>query len=101
MDIGRLRLKESDRVASTIAMLKELGIQAEANKNTLYISPGQLTGGTIHSQNDHRIAMSAAIAATVANGPITILNAECVSKSYPQFWEVYKALGGNYEQHIR
>ena len=100
-DIGRLRLKESDRVASTIAMLKELGVQAEVNDNTLYISPGQLTGGTIHSQNDHRIAMSAAIAATVANGPVTILNAECVSKSYPQFWEVYKALGGNYEQHIR
>ncbi len=100
-EISRLRLKESDRVASTIAMLAALGICAEADNNTLKIYPGIIRGGTVHSENDHRIAMSAAIAATVADGPVTICGAECVSKSYPRFWEVYKALGGNYEQHIR
>lgn len=100
-NIARLRLKESDRVASTIAMLAALGIHAEADSNTLKIYPGVIHGGTVHSENDHRIAMSAAIAATVADGPVTICGAECVSKSYPRFWEVYKALGGNYEQHIR
>ncbi len=100
-DIARLRLKESDRVTSTIAMLAALGIKAEADDNTLRVFPGTFTGGTVNAQNDHRIAMSAAIAATIADGPVTILSAECVSKSYPQFWEVYKALGGNYEQHLR
>ena len=100
-DIARLRLKESDRVASTIAMLAAFGIYAEADNNTLKVYPGSFTGGTVHSENDHRIAMSAAIAATIANNPVTLLGAECVSKSYPRFWEVYKALGGNYEQHIR
>lgn len=100
-DIARLRLKESDRVSSTIAMLAALGIRAEADSNTLTVFPGTFTGGTVRSENDHRIAMSAAIAATIANEPVTILDAECVSKSYPQFWEVYKALGGNYEQHLR
>jgi 3-phosphoshikimate 1-carboxyvinyltransferase len=100
-NIARLRLKESDRVASTIAMLSAMGIHAEADDNTLTVHPGAFTGATIHSENDHRIAMSAAIAATAAEGPVTIIGAECVAKSYPKFWEVYKALGGNYEQHIR
>ncbi|MBE6982692.1 MAG: 3-phosphoshikimate 1-carboxyvinyltransferase [Ruminococcaceae bacterium] len=100
-DITRLRLKESDRVASTIAMLNAFGIEAVANENTLIVFPGKFYGCTINSQNDHRIAMSAAIAATIADGPVTILGAQCVSKSYPAFWEVYKSLGGSYEQHIR
>jgi 3-phosphoshikimate 1-carboxyvinyltransferase len=99
--IGRLRLKESDRVASTVAMLRAFGVQAEADENTLTVQPGRFKGCTVQSENDHRIAMAAAIAATVADGPVTILNAQCVSKSYPAFWDVYKQLGGNYEQHIR
>ncbi len=99
--IGRLRLKESDRVASTIAMLSAFGVQAEADNDTLTVYPGQFHGCTVQSEKDHRIAMAAAIAATVADGPVTILDAQCVSKSYPVFWDVYKRLGGNYEQHIR
>lgn len=100
-DISRLRLKESDRVASTISLLSAMGVRATATEDTLQVYPGHFSGSTVQTQNDHRIAMSAAIAATVADGPVTVLNAECVSKSYPQFWEVYKALGGNYEQHLR
>ena len=46
-------------------------------------------------------SMAAAIAATAADGPVTILGAECVAKSYPAFWQEYKKLGGKYEQHIR
>ena len=60
-----------------------------------------LTGGTVDAVNDHRIAMSAAIAATACREPVTILGAQCVEKSYPQFWEEYARLGGNYEQHLR
>ena len=100
-DIRRLRMKESDRVASVMAMLKSLGARAEADDNTLTVFPSGFTGGVVDSFNDHRIAMSAAIAATVCTGPVTVLGAECVSKSYPGFWEEYRRLGGNYEQHVR
>ena len=100
-DIRRLRLKESDRVASVIAMLEGLGGKAEAGENTLTVYGTGLTGGTVDSANDHRIAMSAAIAATVCIAPVTILGAECVNKSYPRFFEEYRRLGGKYEQHLR
>ena len=100
-NIARLRLKESDRVESVIAMLEGLGGKAEADENTLRVSGTGLTGGTVDAKNDHRIAMSAAIAATVCREPVTILGAECVSKSYPQFFEEYKHLGGSYEQYLR
>ena len=100
-DIRRLRMKESDRVASVIAMLKSLGGRADADENTLTVFPSRLTGGVVDSFNDHRIAMSAAIAATACTGPVTVLGAECVSKSYPSFWEEYRRLGGQYEQYVR
>ena len=100
-DIARLRLKESDRVASICNMLNALGANAFADENTLTVKPGEYHSCTIDAVNDHRIAMSAAIAATIADGPVTVLGAECVSKSYPAFWQVYEELGGKYEQHIR
>ena len=59
------------------------------------------TSGTVDATGDHRIAMAAGIAATVCTGPVTIIHAEEVQKSYPRFWEEYRRLGGNYEQHLR
>lgn len=100
-DIQRLRLKESDRVASTIAMITGLGGKAEATEDTLTVWGTGLTGGTVDSVNDHRIAMATAIAATVCKDNVTILDARCVGKSYPHFWEEYARLGGIYEQYIR
>ena len=100
-DIARLRLKESDRIASTIAMLEALGGQAEASQDTLTVFPARLQGGMVDSVNDHRIAMAAAIAATACTGDVVILGAECVEKSYPNFWTEYRRLGGNYEQYLR
>ncbi len=99
--IGRLRLKESDRVASTINLLTNLGGQAEATENTLTVYGTGLLGGTVDAVNDHRIAMAAAIAATVCQEDVTILGAQCVQKSYPKFWEEYARLGGSYEQYLR
>ena len=96
-NIRRLRLKESDRVQTVMNMLQAFGIQTESDENTLTVHPGTFQGCTVDSANDHRIAMSAGIAATIANGPVTILNAQCVAKSYPTFWEVYRQLGGTYE----
>ena len=100
-NIRRLRLKESDRVASVIAMLEALGGHAEAGDNTLHIFGTGLVGGTVDSVNDHRIAMSAAIAAIRCTEPVTILGAQCVQKSYPKFFDEYRRLGGRYEQYLR
>lgn len=100
-DIQRLRLKESDRVASVIAMITALGGKAKADESTLTVYGTGLHGGIVDSCNDHRIAMSAAIAATVCSNPVTILGAQSVSKSYPRFWEEYRRLGGYYEQYLR
>ena len=100
-NIARLRLKESDRVESVKEMILALGGTAEADENTLTVLGTGLRGGTVDARNDHRIAMSAAIAATACSGEVTILGAQCVEKSYPQFWEIYKELGGSYEQYLR
>ena len=100
-NIQRLRIKESDRVASTIALIHGLGGSASATQDTLTICGTGLTGGTVDAMNDHRIAMSAAIAATVCKKPVILLGAECVKKSYPKFWEEFSRLGGHYEQYLR
>ncbi len=99
--IRRLRLKESDRVESVIRMIENLGGKAEADENTLTVYGTGLKGGTVDSMNDHRIAMSAAIASIVCTDPVTILDAQCVSKSYPHFWDEFSRLGGKYEQYLR
>ena len=91
----RLRIKESDRLETTAAMLSALGGQVTVHPDGLEIHPvDRLHGGTIDSAGDHRIAMSAAIAATRADGEVCIRGAECVEKSYPAFWDDYIALGG-------
>ena len=100
-DIRRLRAKESDRVESVKNMLSALGIQSASDENTLTVYPGRFQGGTVDSCNDHRIAMAAAIAATMASRPVTVLGAQCVKKSYPSFWEAYQKLGGKYELYLR
>ena len=100
-DIARLRLKESDRVATIVDLLTSLGGKAEATENTLTVYGIGLIGGTVRSHSDHRIAMSAAIAATVCKETVTILGAECVKKSYPRFLEEYTNLGGMYEKQLR
>ena len=94
----RLRLKESDRLATVTKMLTALGGQVEEGPDWLAI-PGTrfLKGGTVDGANDHRIVMAAAIAATRCTGPVTILGAEAVNKSYPRFWEEYKRLGGEFD----
>lgn len=96
-NIRRLRLKESDRVESVIQLLTALGGKAEATDDTLTVFPTGYLGGRVDSAGDHRIAMATAMAATVCQQPVTILGAEAVNKSYPQFWEEYRRLGGKHE----
>ena len=94
---ARLRTKESDRLSTVAAMLTALGGFVEELPDALIVHGGQpLTGGTVDGANDHRIVMAAAIAATACCAPVTILGAEAVSKSYPDFWEEYQRLGGDF-----
>ena len=97
-DCGRLRLKESDRLETTTRELTALGARVRiAGDDLLIQGVDELRGGAIEAHNDHRIAMMAAIAATRCTEPVTIRGAEAVSKSYPLFFEHYRALGGRVE----
>ena len=92
---GRLRLKESDRIESTAALIRALGGNAETEEERLIIhGTGSLTGGIVDSANDHRIVMAAAIAASICKTPVIIQGAEAVNKSYPTFFDDFKALKG-------
>ena len=91
----RLRLKESDRLMSVASIICTLGGSAIVEKDDLIVDGcGKLVGGEVDSFVDHRIVMSAAIAATICTGEVVINNAQDVAKSYPNFFEDYCALGG-------
>lgn len=96
VNAARLRMKESDRLHTVAITLNALGGHVEEQTDSLTIQGvSHLSGGvTIDCCNDHRIAMMAAIAATACQQPITLTGAECVKKSYPNFWAHYQQLGG-------
>jgi len=95
----RLRLKESDRLAAVSGELGKLGAAILEKEDGLVIEGRKsLSGGRVDSWNDHRIAMALAVAATRCEEPVIINNASCVKKSYPDFWEHYKALGGRIDE---
>ena len=92
-NVGRLRLKESDRLKSICAALSALGVQTSLENNNLHIyGTGTLHGGTVDSYGDHRIVMLAAIASLVTKEPVRILGATAVQKSYPNFFSDLAAL---------
>jgi 3-phosphoshikimate 1-carboxyvinyltransferase len=84
---SRLKLKESNRILAISEALNTIGGNIEVNNDGLIIHPvTHFTGGEVTSHNDHRIAMSVAIASLKATSDILLYNYECVSKSYPTFW---------------
>jgi len=90
---GRLRIKESDRLTTTANLLSALGSQVEELPEGLRIrGVSRFCGGEVDACNDHRIAMAAAIAASAADGIVTVRGAEAVNKSYPDFWRDYDAM---------
>lgn len=92
-DAARLRLKESDRLATVSALICDLGGEAYIENDTLIVCGGhRLRGGVADSANDHRIAMSAAIAALICTSPVELIGADAVAKSYPAFWADYMRL---------
>lgn len=90
----RLRIKESDRVEAMSDALKRFGAEVSADENSFTVrgTGGSLRGGSFESYSDHRIAMAVAVGATVADGQVSIDDAECAAKSYPMFFETFEKL---------
>lgn len=100
INAGRLRLKECDRLTAMTSELNKLGARITELPEGLLIEgrpEGLAGGGSVDAWNDHRIAMSLAIAAAKCVEPFILTGAASVQKSYPAFWEDYAALGGRIE----
>ncbi len=91
--IGHIRLKETDRLSATCAELSRMGIQVEECPEMMTIQPGRPGPATIHTYDDHRMAMAFAIAGTQIDG-IEVMDPGCVSKTLPEFWELLQELTG-------
>lgn len=88
VNAGRLRLKESDRLTMTAALIRSLGGNAAVEGDCLAVTGvPQLSGGEVDAAGDHRLAMAAAVAAVRSAAPVVIRGAECVRKSWPDFFE--------------
>ena len=97
---GRLRLKESDRLEATGAILRAMGGAVRAEWDTLRIRGGRSLRGHVQvdARHDHRMVMLASIAALAADGPVTVEGADALAKSWPGYLETYRALGGHAEE---
>lgn len=95
INVGRLRFKESDRLAAMKSVLASFGISSSIGEDTFTVYGGEPVALTpVESFGDHRIAMSAAVLSTVVQGITTINGSACVAKSYPSFFEDFAVLGG-------
>ncbi len=92
---GRLRIKESDRIADVEEELVRCGVRMRSTEDTMYITGGGAYAGGVECQshNDHRIVMALAVLATVCQKPLTICGAQAINKSYPRFFEDLQQLG--------
>ena len=99
---ARLRMKESDRIKTTCDMISSLGGEITEGEDGITVTgKDALSGGIVNCHNDHRIAMAAAIGSTVCKNEVKLIGAECVKKSYPDFWEDFKKLGGQIKEDGR
>ncbi len=90
-NVAHLKSKESDRLSATVTELNKMGIEASCTQNSLTIRGGRPQEAVVETYNDHRIAMSFAIAGLKVPG-IRIRNESCVEKSFPTFWQVFEEL---------
>ncbi|MDQ4131140.1 MAG: 3-phosphoshikimate 1-carboxyvinyltransferase [Actinomycetota bacterium] len=94
-DAAELRVKESDRIRGVVTMLGALGVSVEERRDGFRIPGGQrLAGGVVDAGGDHRIAMAACVAGTLAANPVEVRGFCAVASSYPAFLEDLRALGG-------
>ena len=103
INAGRLRIKESDRLKAISTELSKLGAKIAETPDGLEIyGRDMLEGGAVDSWNDHRIAMALAVAALRCKKPVIINNSDSVGKSYPNFWNDFRKLGGIIDEfHLR
>jgi len=93
-DAAELRVKESDRIASTARNLAALGAQVEEREDGLLVEgPAALAGGTVESFGDHRIAMAMGVLGLFCSAPVHVCDVACVATSYPQFWDDARRIG--------
>ena len=95
-DAEELRVKESDRIATTVAMLRAFGVQCEAHADGFTVEgrpEKPFEPGRVHADGDHRIAMAAAVAGLVASGTTIVDDADNVATSYPGFADALASLG--------
>jgi len=97
-DAAELRVKESDRIETTTAMLQAMGVAVEETPDGMIIRGGTVAGpARIESRGDHRIAMSAAVLGLLAEAPVEVVDIGCVGTSYPQFWEHLEQISAHSE----
>lgn len=98
INASRLRLKESDRLQAISSQLNKIGADVKEKKDGLVINgKNKLKGGVVSSFNDHRIAMALASVSSMCSGNLVIQGADCVNKSYPDFWNDFAKIGGHVE----
>jgi 3-phosphoshikimate 1-carboxyvinyltransferase len=93
--IGELRVKESDRIAAMAAGMRELGITVDESPDGAVVHGGRFTGGTVESFGDHRVAMSLALAGTIASEPVVVKDVDAVDTSFPGFADCMVAIGAD------
>jgi len=93
--IGELRVKESDRIAAMSEGLRNLGIQVDESADGAVVHGGRFSGGTVQSHGDHRIAMSLALAGTVADDEVLVEDVAAVDTSFPGFCDCMESIGAN------
>lgn len=95
---NRLRIKESDRINSMVINLNKIGAKLSETKDGIsFTKIDNFVGGvSLDCYNDHRVCMALAIASTMCKQNITLIGAQCVEKSYPNFWDDFKKLGGEF-----
>lgn len=91
--IGELRVKESDRIATMAEGLRRLGIRVDETADGAVVHCGEFQGGSVQSHGDHRVAMSLAVAGSIASGPVTVENVAAVETSFPGFVDSMAAIG--------
>ncbi len=95
--VSRLVHKESDRASALVEEFGKMNVKVSVTNDYMLVTGGRASEANVHSHDDHRIAMAAAVAALGASGKVSIKDAHCISKSYPDFFDDLKFLGVNVE----
>lgn len=97
VNVPQARQKETDRITVMRTVIEQLGGSARELPDGLIVEPGRLSGGTVHSRGDHRVAMAAAVAGLAARDAVTVEEAEVASITFPGFYELLRVLGAELE----